>query len=183
MTFIDGENLTIRYQNMREDEENKLNPSVIHQRNVLAYHPHLADTLSHGSNLLRVNYYTSLSGDDVAQTELRGIITGLKWKTKTSEGHVVPRVFHKPKQSERSRHVDIAITMDILRHCYLGHVDAIWLVSGDKDYLPLIREVMSMGKRVFVAALSSGLAPELPLTADRFFNLDEWFFLGHKTTR
>lgn len=55
-------------------------------------------------------------------------------------------------------------------------VDVICLISGDGDYLPLIQEVTRTGKRIYVAALSSGLNPQLIRSVDSFLNLDPLFF-------
>jgi uncharacterized LabA/DUF88 family protein len=73
--------------------------------------------------------------------------------------------------------VDISIALDALRHSYHRDVEAIWLFSGDGDYLPLIKDIMRNGTQVWLGAFSSGLNPALPPSVDRFVDLDQWFFV------
>jgi uncharacterized LabA/DUF88 family protein len=93
---------------------------------------------------------------------------------------VCPRVFKKESKSKKNKLVDISVTIDALRHSYHRHVDAIWLFSGDGDYLPLIKEIMRNGTQVWLGAFSDGLNPALPRAVDRFIVLDSWFFLAQK---
>jgi len=65
-----------------------------------------------------------------------------------------------------------------VRHAHDADVGAIYLFSGDGDFVPLVREIMRAGKHVIVGALSSGLAPEMKRIPDRFIDLDQWLFLG-----
>jgi uncharacterized LabA/DUF88 family protein len=65
----------------------------------------------------------------------------------------------------------------MLSHAFLDNYDVAVLVAGDGDYLPLVREVQRLGKRVYVAFFeSSGLNPELSLVADGFHALDGLLF-------
>ena len=64
----------------------------------------------------------------------------------------------------------------MMRFAHNPGIDHIVLVSGDGDYLPLLAEVMRLGKQVYVAALSSGLNGALRHSVDEFLNLDEVFF-------
>ena len=54
-------------------------------------------------------------------------------------------------------------------------VKAGYIVSGDGDFIPLIKECIRFGKHVHVAALSSGLSPELRYEADQFLLLDNMY--------
>jgi len=64
----------------------------------------------------------------------------------------------------------------MLNSSLMENVDALYLLSGDGDFVPLIREVMRRGKQVYVMALSDGLNPELQVTADGFELLDSKIF-------
>jgi uncharacterized protein (TIGR00288 family) len=87
-------------------------------------------------------------------------------------------VFKKLRSSQKTRNVDINLTIDVMRFAYSDAVDTIHLVSGDGDYLPLIQDVMRRGKEVVVSALSSGLNPKLVDTPDLFISLDSYFFIN-----
>ena len=68
------------------------------------------------------------------------------------------------------------MTVDILTHTYQNNLDVVYLQSGDGDYIPLIKEIIRMGKQVYVAAFSSGLNPDLKTIADEFRDLDVVYF-------
>ncbi len=91
-------------------------------------------------------------------------------------GYVVPRVFKKLSRQQKAASVDINIAIDMLRHTFTDAIDEILLLTGDGDYIPLIREVMRQGKVVYVGAFSSGLNKEIPVIADEFVDLDRFFF-------
>ena len=91
--------------------------------------------------------------------------------------NLYPKVFRKQK-NRSGKGVDIQMSVDILSNTYQNNLDTVYLMSGDGDYEPLIRECQRMGKQVYVAAFSSGLNPSLSLIADRFFDLDRNFFVA-----
>jgi uncharacterized LabA/DUF88 family protein len=71
------------------------------------------------------------------------------------------------------------ITIDVMRHSYTDAVDVVYLFSGDGDFVELVKDAGRGGKRVCVAAFSSGLDPRLRLVADRFALLDDLYFEPH----
>jgi len=176
MVFVDGENLCIRYENMVKEGWNP-KPVVQHERGCFVWYRGLI--FKWPMDVLRVSYYTTVACDDVALRELQDRIGELHWlRADQYGGRVVPRVFKKAEQGEKNKSVDVNICVDVLRHCYNGDVDSIVLVSGDGDYLPLIREVMRRGTQVYVSAFSKGMNPELLRTVDGFAYLDRNFFEG-----
>ena len=88
----------------------------------------------------------------------------------------MPVVFKKPRQSQKTRNVDIQVVIDVMRFAFTDEVERVYLVSGDGDYLPLLDEVMRRGKQVEVLALSDGLNDKLSHSVDRFYDLDPVFF-------
>ena len=82
-----------------------------------------------------------------------------------------PNVFKKTRKEQKAKGVDIALTKDMLSHAFLGNYNVAVLVAGDGDYIPLIEEVKRLGKQIFVAFISQGLSPELPLVADAFIDV------------
>lgn len=176
--FVDGENLTFRFQSMLESGRQP-KASVQHCPDVYVWtsvlgHKELIDT-----DVLRVTYYTSMVGDDDAVATVKGKIADLRYR-----GHgdyygacqLYPRVYKKLKKSTKSRLVDINIVIDIMRFAYSDAVDVVYLFSGDGDFVSLVEEIARSGKKVCVAAFSSGLEPRLVSAVDRFVLLDEFYF-------
>jgi uncharacterized LabA/DUF88 family protein len=179
IVLVDGENLVIRYQSMclagripREDNH--------FVEDCFAWNSNI--TRVHGlKDIVRVAYYTTVVGDDVRLKSVSDQISeapfrfdtlaGLQWK-----GTLVPYVYKKGSKSAKTKSVDINLTIDALRYAYGASIDQIVLVSGDGDYIPLLREIMSRGKMVQVWALSDGLHPEIKHHVDDLTILDEMLF-------
>lgn len=175
MAFIDGENFTIRGEDVARQRDVQLVEGTHYMRGTFLWFPNtravfdgawLTRDWSLDNRGLRLHFYTSVSGD-------RDKVTAVRKRLRELEFH--PEVFLKSGDPQRkAKGVDIALTKDMLAHAFLDNYDAAVLVAGDGDYGPLIREVQRLGKRVYVAFFeSSGLNPELPLIADGFHGLDQ----------
>ena len=181
MAFIDGENLVCRYQAMLALGRSP-SDEVKHRRDIYAWG---LGTIHPGLNVVqRATYYTYAFGGHNVDQEVACEIQALNFTQDAPIGqslavrlgnNLYPRVFTKPKDRS-GKGVDIQMTVDILSNTYQNNLDVIYLVSGDGDYEPLISECQRQGKLVFVAALTNGLSPRLPLVADRFINLDNYYF-------
>lgn len=173
MVLADGENLVCRFQELAATR----NPlqDVIHIPGVFVWRPSLAITIAWSP--VRVNYYTSMVASDEKIAEIEGrISTTSVARYREASIQICPRIFKKESRSRKTKLVDMSICIDALRHSYHGHVEAILLLSGDGDYLPLIREVMRNGTEMWLGAFSSGLDPKLSTAVDRFIDLDQQFF-------
>jgi uncharacterized LabA/DUF88 family protein len=127
-------------------------------------------------DLVRINYYTSVVGDDAKVTQVTEAIARTTF-SEYNPNKLIPRVHKKPAQSKKTKVVDVDITMDIFRAAQTMPIDAIVLLSGDGDYLPLIHDVVrSTSKQVYIAAFSYGLADRLRSCAEHFSFLDDDFF-------
>ena len=181
--FVDGENLTFRFQDMVAAGRTPREDTV-----------HVADTFVWNSNVtrsqfdalenvIRVHYYTSAIGDhdkiDSIQHQLSQQTFVSPSTTGFHHGQVVPLVYKKVAQSKKTRNVDIQIVIDIMRYAFTDAIDRVYLASGDGDYAPLIHEVMRRGKQVELLAFSSGLNPALRPLVDRVHLLDDNFFKHH----
>jgi uncharacterized LabA/DUF88 family protein len=62
---------------------------------------------------------------------------------------------------------DLEIAIDALRTA--PSVDVVVLVTGDGDFVPLVRQLKMMGKRIEVIGFTKSSAPDLREAADRFF--------------
>lgn len=175
--FIDGENLAMRYQALLESGR-KPKPTVVHIPDIFVWQPGLGPGVIN-TDILRVNYYTSMVGDDDAIASVKESISAQRYFSHGDyygQCQLFPRVYKKLKKSTKSRLVDINITIDVMRHAYTHAVDVVYLFSGDGDFVHLVEEVARSGKKVCVGAFSSGLEPRLRVAADRFALLDEHFF-------
>jgi uncharacterized LabA/DUF88 family protein len=177
MIFADGENLVLRYQAMVK-EGWVPRDDMFHVPDAVVWHT----TFSHLVRLdevLRATYYTYVVGDDDHVQAIREQIRKLTFSAHRNSRlprTVMPKVFKKSRRNAKGKGVDIEMTVDVLSHVHSNNVDTVLLLSGDGDYIPLIREVQRCGKSVYVSAFSDGLNPELPILADSFYCLDGTVF-------
>lgn len=76
---------------------------------------------------------------------------------------------------------DMGIAMEAL--VTAPYVDTIILVSGDRDFIPLIRYLKKDKKRVEIAAFRRNTSAKLMTEVDRFFDLERASHLFWKPTR
>lgn len=177
LVLVDGENLVLRYQAMVAAGR-KPKHGVRHIPDVLVWHQDIAFEFM--KEVLRVSYYTSAVGDDDALLRLRNEISAIAYSYSrgeyTGDGRIVPHVFKKERRGVKSRLVDIHITIDAIRHSFSESADQVFFLTGDGDFIEVIREVMKRGKSVFLGAFSSGLDGRLPSMVDHFVDLDRLVF-------
>jgi uncharacterized LabA/DUF88 family protein len=191
MAFIDGENLTARFEAMVSEGKSPKTTSAIphvqlvqHMPTLLAWHPHTVQEMYLGDVLERAYYYTTFTGAEQELEQFSAAIGQCSvWEAPRSDIEIprhpirlIPRVFKKSARRTKTKSVDISLCVDVLECVKNDALDAVYLVSGDIDYRPLIEAVMRAGKRVYVAALSSGCSPQLSNIPDRFVNLDSVYF-------
>ena len=176
MVFVDGENLTIRAQNLAKRYELKPKPGPLYRQDVFIWadgtgfpQPDLGiwhDQWVAGSPL-RSSYYTSLTGTHEEVSDVKQALWNLGFQ---------PEVFKRNKPGQKAKGVDIALTKDMLSNAFLGNYDTAILVAGDGDYVPLVQEVKRLGKRVHVCFFpTDGLSPDLKLASDCFIDLTNTF--------
>ena len=191
MFFIDGENLVFRYQKMLEKGYEPLNAGI-HKKDVYVWHSDIIRNIPR--DIVRVTYYTSAVGDENEILSLSKEIKRIKYnytgprygvgggrygggsRSEQYTGNIFPRVFKKDNRSAKSKAVDINIAVDMLNYASLENLDAVYLLSGDGDFIPLIQAVMRKGTRVHLMALSDGLNPQLPIAVDEFECIDDKLF-------
>ncbi len=197
MAFVDGENLTLRGQQVAESVGLELTEGEFFKRDCFVWIPgtegrtdnialHASqnpagragadwslsvDSARYASLLgtlaVRAFYYTSVTGDDLALDDVREKL----WKLGFS-----PHVFKRTRKDQKAKGVDIALTKDMLGQAFLGNYEVAFLYAGDGDYVPLVEEVKRLGKQVYLAFFpTTGLSPELRLACDRFYNLGPLF--------
>jgi uncharacterized LabA/DUF88 family protein len=176
MSFFDGENLTIRAQEIASTEGVDFAEGPFYMRDIFVWVPTLMATRALDStnemtvplqrHAVRAYYYTSVVG---SEEKIRGV------KKDLFEIGFAPKVFKRSK-TRRSKAVDTTLATDMLGHAYRDNYDVAFLVAGDGDYVPLVEEVKRLGKVVYVCFFKgSGLNEELELASDTFFYLDDFF--------
>lgn len=174
MSFVDGENLTIRAQDLAESRRVELREGPYYRRNTFIWIPgwHAQARRPTGYPLIqqwavRAHYYASFVGDDKTEDQIRDDLRTL---------HFSPQIFKKTRQDQKAKGVDIALTKDMLGHAFLGNYDTAVLIAGDGDYVPLVEEVKRRGRRVVVWFFRDhGLSPELLRVADDFRDVSDLF--------
>lgn len=145
MLFVDGENFTIRAQDIAKEKGLELIQGAYHEPDVYVW-PSLmfqVEIIINGllkKAPIRSYYYTSVVGDDNRVDEIKNSLWRIGFH---------PEVFKKTK-GRRSKGVDITLTKDVLSHAFLNNYDLAVLIAGDADYLPLINEVKRIGKLVYL---------------------------------
>jgi uncharacterized LabA/DUF88 family protein len=178
MVFIDGENITMRFQDMIAKGK-KPRTSVFYEKDIYVWDPAITKIVGK-HEIIRATYYTYVVGDDDRLKQISNVIKTLTYyKNGNSQlpNFLYPYIFRKSKSARNGKGVDIQMTVDILNNVHSNYVDTILLVSGDGDYLPIIKEAIRCGKQVYVAAFSSGLNPVLKDCSDLFLDLDDVCFI------
>lgn len=78
---------------------------------------------------------------------------------------------HLPRLTRGSEknHADIQMVVDAMRVAFTSaHIDAFALLSGDSDLLPLVQELIRMGKRVDVVAVAGSASAALAANCHQF---------------
>jgi uncharacterized LabA/DUF88 family protein len=78
---------------------------------------------------------------------------------------------HLPRLTRGSEknHADIQMVVDAMRVAFTSpHIDAFVLLSGDSDLLPLVQELIRMGKRVDVIAVAGSASAALAANCHQF---------------
>src|SRR6266480_7320492 len=176
MLFVDGENLTLRAQQLAAQKQLTLSRGPTYDPDVYVWIPGVLPTqnivpyarLGVQGQGIRAYYYTSLVGAVERIVSVKEALRELGFS---------PEVFKKIRREQKAKGVDIALAKDILGHAYRDNYDVAVLLAGDGDYVPLVVELKRLGKVVYVAFFEAcGLSRELWLEADVFFELEPFFF-------
>ncbi|HVW49178.1 MAG TPA: NYN domain-containing protein [Trinickia sp.] len=179
MIFVDGENLTYRFQSMVTDGKIP-KATVQHQADTYVW---TDDIVRYSAwHLIRVPYYTSAVGDEPKIRSIEEQLKAIRYNHQSGFGFLNPHVFKKQKRGDKTKSVDINLVTDLLRHAYNESIDEVCVLTGDGDYLPAVRDIMRKGIRVSVGAFSSGLDSRLRTQSDEFIDLDPMYFQADGTS-
>ncbi|MEP0874144.1 NYN domain-containing protein [Trichocoleus desertorum AS-A10] len=82
-------------------------------------------------------------------------------------------------KKRRQKEVDILLAVDMMNHAIRGNMDKAVLLSGDRDFRPLVQSLIQMGTYVLIASDEESTAKEFIWAADShhkitFFDLYYW---------
>ena len=181
LIFVDGENLIRRYEEMVKGGRIP-RPDNVYIKGSFVWNQRVLDDQLW--DVKRLSYYTHAVGDDNTVQSVRQKISATVFRCTTDpknqlsfSGQIIPFVRKKLSKAKKESICDISIAVDVMRACYRDHAEAIWLFSGDGDFVQLVEEAVHAGKRVYQSAFSSGLNDELRYVVDEFILLDNFFFL------
>lgn len=155
MLFVDGENFTIRAQDIAKEKGLELIQGDYYEPDVYVWPSLMLQVEIIIDGLLkkapiRSYYYTSVVGDDNRVNEIKNRLWRIGFH---------PEVFKKIK-GRKSKGVDITLTKDVLSHAFLNNYDLAVLLAGDADYLPLINEIKRIGKLVYLVFHEDAIVDE-----------------------
>jgi len=76
---------------------------------------------------------------------------------------------------DKHKGVDILIATEMLYFGFCNNYDVAVLCSGDQDFIPMIKAVKDMGKRVYVAAFDHSCAEKMKRIPDGYISLSSNF--------
>ena len=194
--IVDGENLAIRYKAMIEGDYEAKN-NIIYVRDIFVWSPDLFQHHNTKKDILRISYFTCVTGDGVKLEDLNDKISKIKYsctvglvgmgggrygggtKPIINEGTLNPRLFTKQKGMP-SKKIDMAMFIDAFNYSILDNIDEIHIMTGDSDFIPVIQEIMRRGKKVTVSSFSSGVNNEMKHIPDIYQCLDDFFLTKKK---
>ena len=128
---------------------------------------------------IRATYYTYAVGSSNMINDIQNELRNMYFKMDNKSvlpNRLTPCVFKKDKKTRKTKGVDIKKTVDILSNVYQDNLDTAFLVAGDGDYLPLIKEIRRFGKQIYLAFFTSGLNDNLLNYVDHYICLDKLYF-------
>lgn len=111
---------------------------------------------------------------DTLRKSQSGYISGLSLvRALRHQGFRVVAPTDEPEEVGPQKEADVLLATELLVQAHRDSYDVAIVVSGDRDFIPAIRAVQGLGKRVEVAAFQGTYIARLKEAADRFHILDE----------
>jgi uncharacterized LabA/DUF88 family protein len=73
----------------------------------------------------------------------------------------------------KQKEVDVTLAVEMLMHAVNDHYDVAILMSGDRDFIPVISAVQALGKKVEVVAYSDSTSREVVSVSDEFIRMEK----------
>lgn len=124
----------------------------------------LIDSVTGDRRRTGVYFFDSIprKGEDAA-TALHTALRNSKFTVRTRDAY--------DKRTGTQREVDVAMACEILGQAHKDRYDTAVIVSGDRDFLPVVEEIRRQGKRAEVACFFTKTSKKLLENCDVFFNL------------
>jgi len=129
-------------------------------------------------NARKVFYYDAHDGEE--ETE------ALFQRIQRERGyHVRLGVLQGAGKGQRQKEVDIRLAVDMLTHAVNGNMSCAYLLTGDRDFRPLVDALVGLGLNVTVLYDASSVSQELLDAADEAIELcwHSWYQLTDKEFR
>lgn len=133
----------------------------------------LSKELAVGYNLLRTYYYNAPLIQKYQPEEYKKQQRFFGALRNTSLMTVRLGRLEKRDDTYVEKGVDTFLAVDMLSMAYKGAYDAAILITADADFVPVVNEVKSFGKRVFNAYFSKGISFHLRQACDSFLKIDQ----------
>jgi uncharacterized protein (TIGR00288 family) len=154
--FIDFENLVYGVEN-NESSEQSLEYDVDIQR--------IVRFVRDEGRLVLARAYADWRNPGVRQHQRDLYVQGIE----------TVNVFGRRHGAEVKNAVDVALAVDAVRSLYERQYDTFVLISGDRDFLPLLRVVREHGHRIIGVSVRESASRDLPNLCDRFvYYRDLW---------
>lgn len=82
------------------------------------------------------------------------------------------RMSEAPSRNDKQGHVDVFMALDVYRYVVSNHIDVVELITGDSDFIPLMKMLQDLGVRVRISSFRKTLAPIYQTYADDIRYLD-----------
>ncbi len=127
---------------------------------------------------VRVFYYDAI--DDEADAKERQRQQDYFARISTdSDTHVRVGKVKRTSRGREQKGVDVELAVDALRAAVSGVVKAIALVTGDADFVPLVKAIREAGPHVVVMGFKESLSRDLEREADRVWKWEslptDWY--------
>jgi len=123
----------------------------------------LGEILSNGRDLRRIYYYTS---EDVPPRKVQKDFQN-KLKKLGIEVVIIK------KESPKEKGLDIALAIDTVSLCLHGGYDTCILITGDNDYVRLVKYIKSQGKKIEISFFTLSCGKNLMYSGDKYICLDD----------
>lgn len=157
------------------DLRNVMAAATVRRRRDEGWEP---DFVAMADGLVRGRRLVGAYAFDTLRRHEDGYVSGLNLvRALRHAGFRVVTTTDEPDEIGTQKEADVLLATELLVQSFHGSYDSAVVVSGDRDFIPAIRAVQSMGRRVEVAAFRGTYASKLLEVADRFQVLDDLAFL------